>query len=419
MNKKNLLPALAACLLAAPALTAQTAQDTLNYYKKQAAVKSETRRTDRAFAAALAQNVGAWLRVNPQDQAAKDALLLQYNLQKRADEYPAALVSLLKIRFYYPSQADINLLNTNVDAVMNETDKKQKGNALAALAADTADLDRAEKEAALLEALVNIKSGKLYAVSAAEFEDFFVRNPKYAQNDKLELLYGDLHRQNGNYLAAVSQYKKVAELYAKTPYKAASLRMVGDVYADNLRDTETATAIYTSVLRQFPDSNEVGIVYKHMAIMDENNKNYESAVINYDKAAELLAGQEPAYEALRGKADVYLKTKDYQSAFDTLQAAAEAFRADEPKYADSMRKAAEVAQKRLKDGNLQTVTLEKILLAYPKTQHAPEIMYDLAYAYEKQGKAADAIGVYKKLIVSYPTDSYANKAQGRLSRLEK
>lgn len=419
MNKKNLTLTLAACLLAAPALLAQTTQDTLNYYKKQAAVKSDSRRTDRAFASALAENVGAWLRVNPQDKAAKEALLLQYNLQNRADNYPAALVSLLKIRFYYPSQTDISILNTNVDAVMGEMDKKQKGRALSALAVDTENMNRAEQEAALLEALVGVKSGKLYAVTAAEFEDFFVSNPKYAQNDKMELLYGDLHRQNGNYLAAISQYKKVAELYAKTPYKAASLRMVGDVYADNLRDSETATAIYTSVLRQFPDSNEIGIVYKHMAIMDENNKNYDSAVINYNKAAELLAGQEPAYEALRGKADVYLKTKDYRSAFNTLEAAAEAFRADEPKYVDSMRKAAEVAQKRLKDGGLQTVTLEKILLAYPKTQHAPEIMYELAYAYEKQGKGVQAADVYKKLIVTYPTDSYANKAQGRLSRLEK
>ena len=74
--------------------------------------------------------------------------------------------------------------------------------------------------------------------------------------DKVELWYGDLHRLNGNYLAAISQYKKAGELYPATPYKAASLRLIGDIYADNLKDTANATAYYTRVLREFPGSSE-------------------------------------------------------------------------------------------------------------------------------------------------------------------
>ena len=46
-------------------------------------------------------------------------------------------------------------------------------------------------------------------------------------------------------------------------------------------------------------------------------------------------------------------------------------------------------------------------------------MYDLGYALEKQEKNAQAVAMYKRLIINYPTDKYASRAQGRLSRLEK
>lgn len=417
MNKQQLL--LTAVFAAFLAAGASAAENALDYYRQQSSVQAKSRREDRAFAQTLAENTGTWLAQHPADARAKEALLLQSRLYSRAQMYPQALVSLLKIRFYHPNAADAAVLNTQVENVMNELDKDAKPYALKVLAVNTEDKQRPQREAALLEALVQIPSEDLYPAAAAEFEAFFAAHPGYAHNDKLELLYGDLHRQNGNYLAAVTQYKKVNELYAATPYKAASLRMAGDVYADNLQDAQTATSIYSSVLRQYPGSNEEGIVYKHMAIMDENNKNYESALINYDKAAELLQGQDAAYEALRGKADVYLKTKDYANAYKALLQTADAFSHNPEKYTDSMRKAAETAHKRLKDSALHISTLEKALAAYPQNAYAPEMMYDLAYSYEKAGKKAQASAMYKKLVVSYPTDSYANKAQSRLARIEK
>ena len=63
--------------------------------------------------------------------------------------------------------------------------------------------------------------------------------------------------------------------------------------------------------------------------------------------------------------------------------------------------------------------LEQILAAYPATQQAPEVLYDLGYTYEQLGKNAQAEETYKRLIINYPTDKYASRAQSRLSRLEK
>ena len=46
-------------------------------------------------------------------------------------------------------------------------------------------------------------------------------------------------------------------------------------------------------------------------------------------------------------------------------------------------------------------------------------MYDLGRAYEQQSRNAQAVEIYKKLIINHPTDKLATRAQGRLSRLEK
>lgn len=73
----------------------------------------------------------------------------------------------------------------------------------------------------------------------------------------------------------------------------------------------------------------------------------------------------------------------------------------------------------MRDQTKYAQSLEKALLAYPKGPRAPQLMFDLGYAYEQQNKDAQAIDIYQKLIVNYPTDKLASRAQGRLSRLQK
>lgn len=409
---------LAFACCATGALAADAAQ-TLNFYKRQALLKSDKRKEDRAFAAALAANIQTWLTMNPGNANAKNALMTLSDLYTRAGMDAEALVTLYKVRFLYPDNTDVSLLSSNIDFLMNNLNKRQKADALKLLAVNTQDLNDAQKRAALLQSLTKAKIEGVYAPLSAEYETFLQQHPSYKENDQLELLYGDLHRQNGNYNAAIVQYKKVNELYPDTPFKAASLRMTADVYADNLRDYETATSLYTAVLKQYPDSSEVGVVYKHMGIMEENRKNYDGALIDYNKAAQMLAGQPTAYEALRGKADVQIKLKDYPAAYVTLSETAEQFASDEARYTSTLLAAAELAEKRLKDPSEKAVSLEKILLRFPKGAKTPEVLYDLAYTYEKDGKEPQAMETYKRLIINYPTDAYGERAQDRLNRLEK
>ena len=410
-----------AVLIAAPAVKAADMSAALDFYKKQAlTISAAPTRDERAFAKTLADNVGTWVSQNPGQAATADALLLQTRLYLRAQDNANALVSLFKLRKVFPS-ADINalkaLLPQAAEAV--KADARETANQLFALPLPAETDTEADREAEALYALSKLPGRTLYAPAAQAFETFFVLHPKYENGDKVELWYGDLHRLNGNYLAAISQYKKAGELYPATPYKAASLRLIGDIYADNLKDTANATAYYTRVLREFPGSSETGVVYKHMAILDENNKQFDSALINYDKSIELLGNTKAAYESYRGKADVYVKTKNYGEAYNTLLKTANVFSADEEKCTFSLLEAANVAKKRMHDQTKYMQALEKALVAHPAGPRAPQIMFDLASAYEQQGRNTQAIEIYKRLIINHPTNKLASRAQGRLNRLQK
>lgn len=414
--KKALFTALF-CALALPALAAQDAA--LAFYQRQALTKAPTSKLDRAFASALARDVAAWAAAHPNHAELKTALLMQADYHLRAREDAEALVSLYRVRFYFPSSQDLTVLSSNVENVMENLNRGQKAQALQLLALNPEGLNETQKRAFLLESLVKANLKDIYSPVCNLFEEFFAAYPNYAQNDKLTLLYGDWHRQNGNYNAAVTEYKKVNELFPGTSYRAASLRMSADVYAVDLQDYDTACAIYNQVLKQYPDSNERGVVYKHLAVMEENRKDYAAALAYYDKAIADLGSRPAAYDAWTGKADVLVKTKEYRQAYDTLVKASGVFAADEDHFVNALTRAAGVASRRLKDPALQAAALEKALLAYPQTQHAPELMYDQAYALEKQGKKTQAAETYKRLIIHYPTDKYADRAQSRLARLEK
>ena len=418
---RKLLLILSAVLIAAPALQAADMSAALDFYKKQAlTISADPGREGRAFAKALADNLGTWALQNPGQAATADALLLQTRLYLRAEDNADALVTLFKLRKVFPS-ADTSVLKALLPQAAEavQSDSRNLADQLFALPLPAEADTEADREAEALYALSKLPGRTVYTPAAQAFETFFAFHPKYENGDKVELWYGDLHRVNGNYLAAISQYKKAGELYPKTPYKAASLRLIGDIYADNLKDTANATAYYTRVLREFPGSSETGVVYKHMAILDENNKQFDSALINYDKSIELLGNTSASYESYRGKADVYVKTKNYGEAYNTLLKTANVFGSDEEKCTFSLLEAANVAKKRMRDQAKYMQALEKALVAHPAGPRAPQIMFDLASAYEQQDKKAQAVEMYKRLIINHPTNKLASRAQGRLDRLQK
>ena len=420
MKKYTLL--ISMFLFTAAWATAATAQAGLEFYRKEiSSFPADNTRENRAYAQTLAEGLETWLHQHPQDAGAQDALLMQVRLYLRAQEPGAAVVALFKLRRQFPAVSTATLEPLLTQATEKGIDSAYRDQARRLFAAPLSDTatSAAKRQAQTLFELSKLAGKTFYAPARAAFDHFFVQYPAYEKADEVELWYGDLHRVNGNYLAAIFQYKKAGELNPATPYKAASLRLIGDIYADNLKDTAAATEMYTRVLNEFPNSSEIGTVYKHMAILDENNKQYESALINYDRAMELLGTTPAAFEAYTGKADVLEKSKDYEGAYEMLTHTGSTFTAEPKSAAQAYEKAARVAKKRLKDTTRYIQSLEKAVLVYPANPNDAPLMYDLAGAYEKQGKTTQALATYRKLVLKHPADKYANKAQGRIARLTK
>jgi len=418
--KKLLLPLLVLCVSAAWA-----AETTALTFYQQALSDFPTKisKQTRDYALSLTDGLETWSFQHPNDKNVQTALLLQTRLYLRSQLNEMALVPLFRLRFLFPQTSAITmtrLLNLSIEN-MPEVQRTLATQLFTPNPAvkEPENLSSEEKEAKALYALSKLEGKLLYPAAAQAFENFFRRYPSYKGNNEVELWYGDLHRANGNYHAAISQYKKASELYPDSPYQAASLRLIGDIYADNLKDTPAATAAYTRVLNEYPESAERGVVYKHMAILDENNKQYDSALINYDEAIKLLGITQASYEAYSGKADVYMKTKNYEDAYNQWHRTADAFKAEKQKSLHALMQAADIAKKRLRDNSRYTQTLEKALLQNDSADERPQLMFDLASAYEQTAAAEKAKALYQKIIVEYPVSKQASKAQGRLSKLEK
>ncbi len=416
---RRLLPVILFSIAFAPTAQAVATQDALNVYKQEiTSFPAQDTRATRAYAAALANGLETWAAQNEQHPAFQDALFMQARLLLRAQENGPAVVTLFRLRHLFAGLNANALLPLLTEASQSlDSASREEAAALFKSATDGKETPQA-READALYALSKLSGRTFYPAAARAFENFFTRYPDYAGSNEVELWYGDLHRLNGNYLAAIFQYKKADELYPQSPYKAASMRLIGDIYADNLKDPEKALQIYTQVLRQFPNSAETGIVYKHMAILDENAKQYDSALINYDKAIELLAASPAAYEAYRGKADVFVKTNRYEDAYNLLHKTAALFQADKKEASQSLRYAAKIANKHLRDPQKYALSLEKALLVFPEDKDAPDLMYELGQTYEDK-QPVKAKEIYKRLILKYPTHRRAARAQKRLTRLEK
>lgn len=417
MTKIKYILLLAAFLFCAADLSAQSALSELNFYKKQA--QSE----DKKLLESLDHQLSAWLDKNYSLPGADDALVLKAGTEVRIKKYPAAFVTLLRHKYEFPNSVNAPQAAALFNTVTENMPKSEREALKKAYAIKSVPKDSDARMAEFLSSATKLEIKGSYEPLNAEYRSFFARFPVYGNKDKMELMLGDLERFNKNYQAAIMQYQKVYDIYPSTKYKAASLRMLGDIYAGELKDYNQAAYYYNGVIKNFPNSIEIATTYNHIAIMNDNQRDYTSAVENITKAAEayLKIGQRTkAYEALLYKADLQnKKLKDYAGATDTLNKTAKLFAKDENKFVNCKLLAAGIYSDKLKDDYGELKAYEEIIAQYPSSAQTPKALYEAGIINEKLANYQKAKELYQKLIVSYPADAYATKAQRRVNKIEK
>lgn len=403
------------CLFCLTALFAQSADKELEFYNKEA------NKTDKKqLLISLDWDLYSWLERNYALPSAPKAMLLKAEIEYKAKQYTAAYLTLLKYAYEFPNQ---KISKDLADKIIEEFPTKQQAKLLQALTPKNlpqATEDRLNAYFTTANKL-EIKNAQDYLLK--DYALFFERFPIYENKDKIELLLGDTYRNSGNYLAALSKYDKVWEIYPSTKYKAASLRMKGDIYASELKDHKLAREYYKRVLKDFPNSVEVPTVYKHLALLEEDEKNFDFATQYAQKAFEeyLKDGQKiEAFNSLMFKAEIQEKDlKNYNSAIETLKVAANIMPTQEDYYVEAKFKEAKIQAKNLKDPYAERAAMEEVAVNFPKTENGVQALYRVAELSESFGENAAAKDKYNKLILNRPQSKFAIKAQKRIKAIEK
>lgn len=396
---------------------AQSPSAEFAFYKKQ--LQSDNKHQLDAAAQAL----DAWLNKNYSLPEAQEALLAKADAELKAENYDCAVLDLLKFKYEYPTSKDLAQAAKLYEQAAQGANKKYRDALFTAWAKKVNGENTEQRLDNYLYAVTKLDLKDTYEPVAREYINFFARFPLYNDKDRVELMYGDWQRQNKNYQAALMQYAKVYETYPSTPYKAAALRMTADVYASELRDYPRAEKLYKEILEKYPTSVEVPTVYHHMAILAENQGDYQGAAKYLSKASDgYLTAQhaEDAYQTLRYKAQIEEKRlKDYVSAAATLDSAAKVFAQDEEKFIDIKLASSEVYAKRLKNAEEELNCYKDILGRYPSSAASEDVYFKAGKASEDMEKYPQAMAYYQNLIISFPSGNLAVKAQRRLSSLEK
>ena len=403
------------CVCAFTALFAQSAEDELKFYKKSASGAEK-----RPLLTALEWDLSSWLTRNSDSDLVPDALLTKAKVEYKARQYTAAYLTILRYVYEFP---DRQLNKDIVNRILVEFQTKQQDDLFKALSPKNLPETTEDRLNLYFTVTNNLNLRNSLDYLLKEYASFFARFPEYENKDKIELLLGDLYRNNGNYLAALSKYDKVWQIYPSTKYKAASLRMKGDIYASEIKDYDLAKEYYDRVLKDFPNSVEVPTTYKHLALLEAENRNYASAVENAQNAYEgyMQDGQKVrAYEALMFKAEVQEKDlKNYNAAVKTLKDAANILKENESFFVEAKEREAYIQSKNLKDPYAERVVWEEIALEYPKTESGVQALYRAAELTEDFGETESAKEKYNQVILNRPQSKMAVKAQKRIKVLDK
>jgi TolA-binding protein len=210
---------------------------------------------------------------------------------------------------------------------------------------------------------------------------------------------------------------KIAALYPASSQLANSKLLLAKIYADDLKQYNTAINIYQSVADKFPNSEWAAKSLQSMADIAQRQKQYMLALEVYDRIIKTYPADEFAYEAMTAKAKIYRKELDRpKKAINVYKQINTDFKGD--KGVDALMQAAEIAGSDLKDYNMQVSTYGVIAGSYPNHSNTPNVIYKMAYLYERQlDNPEKAIALYKKVISRYKGNSAAVQAQKRLDKL--
>jgi len=364
----------------------------------------------------LLEGLGDWVATNPENSGAAEAQYLKAALRAKLGDPKGAMTDLLRHFYEYPGASSAELAQKLFQETVEKKGDKKLKPALLELGASSETGDTPARLAMMLQR-VSAQAGQfLYAPLLREYRDFFRRYPGFAGGDMLNLALADLHRANGEYLAARLAYEKTIELYPASPLIARTKVSLAATLADNLKDYDGAIAAYQDIAAAFPGTEEAWTAYSRLPALTERRDKFALAVEIHEKIIALYPDREEAYASFKAEARVLREElKNPAAAIAVLGRLADKYKGE--RAIEALFLAAEIARKDLKDMAAEVPLYDRIVAEYPADPQAPRALFSAGEAYEKAKSYEKARDYYSAVAGKYSDDPLAKKAQKRMDGL--
>ena len=210
---------------------------------------------------------------------------------------------------------------------------------------------------------------------------------------------GELNYTNKEYSAAIENYQFVVDKYPFSPYAEEAEMKIGLAYYKN-KDYAQAIAALDDFQRMHPTSKNLELVSYYIAMSyfdqigreDQDQTKTEAALARF-KAMEQRFPESEFAELAKEKTEICREVlARHQKVVGDYYFKRANFRAAESRLAELMQQ-------------------------YPDTPVAPDALWELGMALEKEGKKYSAAQAFAAMVQHYPNTPYAKRAREELAKL--
>jgi len=384
-------------------------------------LKSVFNKHDKKLSEFLQAELDAYLSMYPDNQYSPEASCLLGQVYNERGKEHMAFAMFIKTILLYPDSEARALADTEIRRIIanNKVYQEKPDEISRAIDGAGTGIDFTDRHFEYLTFLRELNVNKLYEWTIQEFYNFLIHHRDDERCEKIHRWIADYYNLKGDPEASVAGYLKYEKLYADNPNLAYVKVNRADVMYKELKDFESANAVLTEVIENYPATEHAALaLFLRAEIKDRRLKNPNGAIEDYRRLVTEMPAHDKAVEALMAIADINAgELKAYRAAINTYDEIAEDYPADK-RGVDALREAAELHMK-LKEAHNAAKKYAQIAVQFPDYEKSPEMLFKAADI--AAGKLKDypgAIEYFEMVVAQYPDTEMARKARKKIEKLQ-
>ncbi len=361
----------------------------------------------------LLADIESFLALYNGSAVAAEALLIKGNMLYRQGDKSDAGVTWLQVVYEHPSSAAAGKAKQALYSLMDNDDWQRHTQEIKAILKNVPNKKRAARIKELIRQLSAIENPKIAEALVLVQLDFLKRFPtnQYAAEVQL-LLAHNLSVESAE--SGIYAFKKLLALYPRSMHCPESMYAIAELQRIPQRNYEQAIKYYARATHSYPKHRFAKLAYNQMALTYEKDINdYPKAIDAYKKVIRNYSKDQTTLFALQHTAKIYQQKLDQPlNAVKTLRKIGDQFKGEDAIKA--LERGIIIADKYLEDPALSTAIKNQLIHNFPRSEEAPELLFEMAEDAADENNPKKATKLYKNFIQQYPKHKLATKARERM-----